>query len=202
MIRKQASINLSVDTTRDNNSEVKAGDNIQPLSPYPQAVSPASPSVFPSNGKKFVIVSTSSLPQDQIKTLECMGKTVLYDEKLYNHVPIANIEFDYLVFKLTKTTELWFIDNVMNTDVYHIIALCKESEAWTQQIHCENCIKKIPDRLASCEKDKFDNRLLNKDCINIPSKSLAAKFKKLFNKCLPIAGDLAAAGASAVAKKF
>ena len=201
MIRRpqqQLNVDTSLKLPADDSDEVK-----QPNSPLnlnlPSSPNPLSPTISPRNGaNKFVIVSSSTLSDTEIAKLKNMGKVVVYDDK-YAHISIDLIDFDYLVIKLTEDSEHWILDNVLNnTDKYHIIAICKESEQWIDDIHAENTLKKLPDSLAACEKDKYDNRLLVKGKLTLPDKSLATKFKKMFSQCLPVANIVA----SAVSKKL
>jgi hypothetical protein len=53
--------------------------------------------------KKFVIVITKDIPEDDMRVLKEYGKVLEYDERIHANLPIDSYRWDYLVFDVRES---------------------------------------------------------------------------------------------------
>jgi hypothetical protein len=53
--------------------------------------------------KKFVIVITKDIPEEDMKVLKEYGKVLEYDERIHANLPIDSYRWDYLVFDVRES---------------------------------------------------------------------------------------------------
>ena len=53
--------------------------------------------------KKFVIVITKDIPEEDMKTLNSYGKVLEYDNRIHANLPIDSYRWDYLIFDVRES---------------------------------------------------------------------------------------------------
>lgn len=134
-----------------------------------------SPSSSQDNSlSNFIIISPKPLDKDSLEKLNHLGKTVVWSEKFFNHTPIDQIKFDYMIITLNENSRDWILDNVVSNQNYHTVAISDVYEKWINQIKAESTIKRLP---TTQIKAQFDRNLLVNH-VSLPSNKYKLFLKK------------------------
>lgn len=143
---------------------------LSPAIPAVQNLNPPAPA--PPNNKRFVIIHTTDVTDDDMSKFESYGKVVKYDFNVENNVAIDNLIFDYLFLDLNDAHARRYYDNadLTNYNVVAFIHLVEKFDSYIENLGAVNILSDIPPRFHY--KSQFDTALLQ-TVTDAPSKCLS-----------------------------
>ena len=143
---------------------------LNPPIPAVQNLNPPAPAA--PNHKRFVIIHTTDIPEDDMSNFQNYGKVVSYDFHVENNVVIDNLVFDYLFLDLNDKNARRYYDNadLTNYNVVAYISLVEKFDSYIENLGAQNILSTFPPRFHY--KAQYDSALLQ-TVTDAPSKCLS-----------------------------
>ena len=146
-------------------------DNLPSVIPRQELRQDDVQSVQGGDDRPFIIIHSRPILQEEKDLLRSYGELLEYSPA-YVNIPLGKLRFRYLLLDINeKEARILLQKNA--TESYHIICICRwweKEEAFLEQIHPENILRKLPAR--SPFADDF-NRMLLTGKVSAPSCLLA-----------------------------
>ena len=141
---------------------------------------PAGNKINPSEQMIFVI--SKDMKEEELALLREYGRVIMFEYRVYVHVPIDTLEFDYFILDIRRREDRHYFQQIdpLTLRNMNLISFCHSFEK-EDEIHLEmkvdNIITKLPDKQAF--KIDFDRLLLQKK-LSKPN-AVASCFKAVFS---------------------
>ena len=127
---------------------------------------------IPVNNKRFVIIHTVEIPEDDLTTFQSYGNVVNYDYAVEGNINIDNLLFDYLFIDLRNKQSRAYFDtsDLNNYNVICYISFVEEFDSYIENLGANNILCKFPPK--QHYKASYDAALLVQNT-DAPSKCLS-----------------------------
>lgn len=152
-----------------NSVPVLSGSLNYPM-PAIQNINPPAPQ--PINNKRFVIIHTVEIPEEDLKTFQSYGKVVMYNYEIENNISLDNLLFDYMFIDMNCRNGRRYYDNsdTTNYNVVAYISFLEKFDNYIYNLDAQNVLSAFPPRVHY--KEMFDASLLQ-TVTDAPSKCLS-----------------------------
>ena len=139
--------------------------------PIPALVS-LSPVAQVEQTKRFVIIHTVDLKESDVDVFRAFGQVVTYDFKVEAHIPIDNLQFDYLFLDLRNKQSRQYYDlaDLQEYNVIGYISFIEKFDSYVDSLGCANTLTSFPPR--THYKSSYDLALLQSST-DSPNKCLS-----------------------------
>ena len=133
--------------------------------PEQKVITPLIVPVAPPLTDQFLILHSKDMEQTDIDLLKDYGRVILFENKVYQHIPIHTLDFDYMLLDLRRKEDrqyFQFIDEAF-LNKCNVVSYCysiEKEEDFHSEIGVDNILTKFPERQAF--KHDFDRLLLLK----------------------------------------
>lgn len=112
--------------------------------------------------KKFVIVITRDIADEDLKILSEYGKTVSYNDRIHCNIPIDSYRWDYLIFDMRESDDRYALMRSVLPfrDKYHIVVYSYSFEKGEIIPEADNHISTFP--RIQAKREDYESLLLQK----------------------------------------
>ena len=128
---------------------------------------PTTSVITDTSTKSFVIITSKSLTDDEMKSLQLHGSVIQYSATLFQGISdISSLSFNYLLFDVNQSDDLnWIMTNI-STIIDYVIVITSDNisdDPWLKTLvdggYITNILKHLP--TGSMVKEIFDQKLIN-----------------------------------------
>jgi len=120
-------------------------DNLPAVIPRHELKSEDVQSVADGDGKRFIIIHSRPMTQEEKDLLRSYGEVLEYSPA-YVNLPLAKLRFQYLLLDINlKESRVLLQKN--STDDFHVVCLCRWWEQhldFLKELHPENVLRHLP----------------------------------------------------------
>jgi hypothetical protein len=146
-------------------------DNLPAVIPRHELKSEDVQSVADGDGKRFIIIHSRPMTQEEKDLLRSYGEVLEYSPA-YVNLPLAKLRFQYLLLDINlKESRVLLQKN--STDDFHVVCLCRWWEQhldFLKELHPENVLRHLPAKSPFVEDF---NRMMLTSKVTSPSCILA-----------------------------